>query len=178
MKRTADDIANWKLQQENMSKPFPYVFPQMPPRFRRYYGFTKVLFLMEWGCIWTVDFGVIMGGAVMLFRGAGAFREGSMALLMGLVLFVPIPLYFLCRWLRNTPKHFWHCPCCGQPFPYYAPPLLRGSDELKEADCLYSMEHLRIKYVKTRFCPLIAPSVCPDCKCKFFDMGGDFPADD
>ena len=35
MKKATDDIANWRLQHENMSKPFPCVFPQMPPRFRR-----------------------------------------------------------------------------------------------------------------------------------------------
>ena len=34
MRKPTDDIANWRLQQENTSKPFPYVFPQMPPRFR------------------------------------------------------------------------------------------------------------------------------------------------
>lgn len=61
----------------------------------------------------------------------------------------------------------------GQPFPYYSPPLLRGLDVLKEADCLYSIEYLRIQYVKTRFCPLMIPSVCPECKCKFFEMTGD-----
>ena len=31
-----DDIANWRLQQENTLKPFPYVFPQMPPLDKRF----------------------------------------------------------------------------------------------------------------------------------------------
>ena len=50
MKRPTDDIANWRLQQENTSKPFPYVFPQMPPRFRRCCAFAKAVFLIQWGC--------------------------------------------------------------------------------------------------------------------------------
>ena len=50
MKRHMDDIANWRLQQENTSKPFPYVFPQMPPRFRRCCAFAKAVFLIQWGC--------------------------------------------------------------------------------------------------------------------------------
>jgi len=33
MKRPTDDITNRRLQQENVSKPFSYVFPQMPPGF-------------------------------------------------------------------------------------------------------------------------------------------------
>ena len=178
MKRTADDVANWKLQQENISKPFSYVFPQMPPQFQRCCGFAKALFLMEWSCTWMLVLGVIVAIAVALFRGKDALLEGGMAPLTSLVFLVLLPLGFLCRWLRNTPKFFWRCPCCGQPFPYYAPPLLRGLDDLKEADCLYSIKHLRIKYVKTRFCPLVVPSVCPECKHKFFDMAGDFPVDD
>ena len=161
-----------------MSKLFPYVFPQMPPRFRRSCGFAKALFLMEWSCTWMLVLGVIVAIGVALFRGKDALLEGGIALLTGLVFFVLLPLGFLCRWLRNTPKFFWRCPCCGQPFPYYAPPLLWGLDDLKEADCLYLMEHLHIKYVKTRFCPLVVPSVCPECKHKFFDMAGDFPVDD
>lgn len=107
----------------------------------------------------------------MLFRGKEALLENSAAfVLIAALFFVLLPLWFLCRWLRNTPKFFWHCPCCG-----YAPPLLRGMDDLKEADCLYSMEHLHIKYVKTKFCPLIIPSICPECKYKFFEIAGDFP---
>lgn len=50
MKRHMDDIANWRLQQENTSKPFSYVFPQMPPRFRRCCAFAKAVFLIQWGC--------------------------------------------------------------------------------------------------------------------------------
>ena len=147
----------------------------MPPRFRRRSGLAGTLYLMEWGCTWTLVAGFIAAIAAALFRGVDALGEGRPALLTGLLFFVLLPLRFLCRWLRNAPKFFWHCPCCGLPFPYYAPPLLRGSDELKEADCLYSMEHLRIRYVKTRFCPLVVPSVCPECKRKFFDIPADFP---
>ena len=50
IRKPTDDIANWRLQQENRSKPFPYVFPQMPPRFRRCCAFAKAVFLIQWGC--------------------------------------------------------------------------------------------------------------------------------
>ena len=50
MRKPTDDIANWRLQQENTSKPFPYVFPQMPPRFRRCCALAKAVFLIQWGC--------------------------------------------------------------------------------------------------------------------------------
>lgn len=169
MKRTTDDIANWRLQQKNNAEPFPYVFSRMPPRFRRCRAFAKALLLLEWGCICVLFLGIIGAGAVMLFQGKELLLEEGAVLLICLVCVVDMPLFYLCRGLRHTPQFFWRCPCCGLPFPYYAPPL-RGADDLKEADCLHSMEHLRIKYVKTRFCPLIIPSVCPEYKCKFFDM--------
>ena len=176
MKRKLDDFSEWRRQQENQATPFPYVYPQMPPRFRRCYRFTRTLFLIEWGSNLLFAFGGVVAFVLMLFRGKEALLEDSVAfVLIAALFFILLPLWFLCRWLRNTPKFFWHCPCCGQPFPYYAPPLLRGMDNLKEAECLYSMERLRIKYVKTRFCPLIIPSVCPECKYKFFDIVGDFP---
>ena len=124
--------SKWKLQQENISKPFSYVFPQMPPQFRRC-CFAKALFLMEWSCTWMLALGVIVAIAVALFRGKDALLEGGMALLTVLVFFVLLPLGFLCRWLRNTPKFFWRCPCCGQPFPYYAPPLLQRGITVKES---------------------------------------------
>lgn len=69
MKRTTDDMVAWRLQQENLSKPFPYAFPQMPPRFRRCRAFTRALFLLEWGCVCVLILSVIPVGAVMLFRG-------------------------------------------------------------------------------------------------------------
>lgn len=170
-RQQTDDTAAWRLQQKNTSEPFPYIYPQMPPRFRHCRFFIQTLFLTEWGCIWMFVVGGSVAFALLLFRGGEAILEDSIAFLLIAAPFVVfLPLSFFCRWLRNAPKFFWRCSCCGHAFPYYAPPLLRGMDELKEADCLYSIERQRIKYVKTKFCPLIIPSVCPECKCKFFDM--------
>lgn len=139
MKRPTDDIANWRLQQENTSKPFSYVFPQMPPRFRRCCAFAKVVFLIQWGCF-------------------ASFCLGSM------MLFVPVIVFGKDVELSAiTDNH---------PFPYYVP--ARG-DNLKEKECLMAIKGLHIKYGKMKFCPLIIPSVCPECKCKFFEMAGDFP---
>lgn len=171
MKRIIDDMAGWRLRQENQAKPFPYVFPQMPPRFRLCCGFARGLFLLEWGCIWALVLGGSAAVIVMLLRGTDALLEGWPERLLILLFFVLLPLGVLCRFLRHTPGRFWRCPCCGKPFPYYAPPL-RGRDELKREACLYELEQLRIRSVKKRFCPLVVPSVCPACRCKFFDMGG------
>lgn len=60
MKKTTDDMAVWRLRQENMSKPFPYVFPHMPPRFICCCGLIRALFLIEWGCM----FALVLSGAV------------------------------------------------------------------------------------------------------------------
>ena len=37
-----------------------------------------------------------------------------------------------------------------------------------------AIEELHIKYAKRKFWPLIIPSVCPECRCKFFEMADDF----
>lgn len=88
-----------------------------------------------------------------------------------LVTAISLLLFFLAVPFGFTPKLFWLCPCCRHPFPYYVP--TRG-DNLKEKDCLMAIEELHIKYAKRKFCPLIIPSVCPECRCKFFEMADDF----
>ena len=90
------------------------------------------------------------------------------ALITFLMCFVPLLLWFFIRLLRKTAKLFWRCPCCRQPFPYYAPD--GRVDALREKDCYASLRHLRIPYVKTKLCPLVIPSECPSCRRKFFEM--------
>ena len=34
MRREEDDFTAWRSQKENQASPFPYVYPDMPPRFR------------------------------------------------------------------------------------------------------------------------------------------------
>ena len=72
MKWSTDDFSNWQTQQENMSKPSPYVFPQMPPQFRRCCAFMKTVFLIQWGCF-------------------------AVLCICGMVLFIPIVI-----WGKNT----------------------------------------------------------------------------
>lgn len=80
---------------------------------------------------------------------------------------VSLPIAFVAVPLGFTPKLFWRCPCCGHPSPYYV--SARG-DNLKEKECLLTMKWRHIKYAKLIFYPLIIPSVCPECKHKFFEM--------
>ena len=39
-----------------------------------------------------------------------------------------------------------------------------------------AIQGLHIKYVKPKFCPLVVPSLCPECGAKFFRVPEDFPA--
>ena len=176
MKSRLDDIADWQLQQENTSEPFPYIFPQMPPRFRRCCAFAKTVFLIQWGCFaaFCLDSMVLLVLLTVFGKNAelGVMTDNHPFLeLLILVTAISLLLFFLAVPLGFTPKLFWRCPCCGHLFPYYVP--ARG-DNLKEKDCLMAIEALHIKYVKLKFCPLIIPSVCPECRCKFFEFRMNF----
>ena len=102
MKAWRDDVSDWRLRQENLAEPFPYVYPQMPSRFRRCRAFAGGLFLLEWGAVLTLVLGGAAGGGVMLLRGEAALLEGWAAVCMVLVFFAALPLYFLSRLLRNS----------------------------------------------------------------------------
>ena len=111
---------------DDMAKPFPYVFPQMPPRFRRCRAFAKAVFLMQWGCF-AVFFFFFMVLSVQLIV-LGGDLEGS-AVTGGhpfLGFLVPVAavsllLFFLAVPIGFAPRLFWRCPCRGRPFPYYVP---------------------------------------------------------
>lgn len=170
MKRNSDDFADWRIQQENLAKPFPYVFPQMPPRFRRCCVFAKAMFLTQWA-----SFGFALLGSLILFVPVVVFRmeldsmveRAPLLVLLAGAVYPALILYLLLIPLRYTPRLFWRCPCCGCRFPYYVP--TRG-DNLREKECLLNIKGQHIKYAKLKCCPLIIPSVCPECKMKFFDI--------
>ena len=168
MRREEDDFTAWRRQQENRAAPFSYIYPQMPPRFRWCRRFAQTLFLIEWGGFVTLVLSTLPMGVVALFWGKEALLKGVMALLLTLLFFVLLPLAFLARWLRHTAKLFWHCPYCGQPFPYYAPD--GRHEEMRNKECYYTLRQMRIGYVKTKFCPLVIPSECPACRRKFLGM--------
>lgn len=144
----------------------------MPPRFRWCRRFAQALFLIEWGGFVVLVLSNFPAGVVALLWGKEALLEGvgAMAFLLSMVSFVLLPLAFLARWLRHTAKLFWHCPCCGQPFPYYAPD--GRHEEMRNKECCYTLRQMRIGYVKTKLCPLVIPSECPACRRKFFEVAG------
>ena len=161
---------------DDMAKPFPYVFPQMPPRFRRCRAFAKAVFLMQWGCFAVFCLCTMVLSVLLIALGGD--MEGSAVTdrhpFLGFL--VPIAavsllLFFLAVPIGFAPRLFWRCPCCGRPFPYYVP--TRG-DKLREKECLMAIRGLHIKYVKRKFCPLVIPSACPGCGCRFFEVDGDF----
>lgn len=170
MRREEDDFTVWRSRKENQASPFPHVYPDMPPRFRRCRRFTRTLFLLEWASLLTLIAGLLLEGVVILFRGIEKPMGDREALAAGLMLLVLLPLWFLIRWLRHTPRWFWHCPFCRQPLPYYAPD--GRHEEMWEKECYYTLCHLRIGYVQTKLCPLVIPSECPWCRRKFFAIQG------
>ena len=168
MKQEEDDFTAWRQQKTNQATPALYIYPQIPPRFRWCRRFAQTLFLIEWGGFGALVLSTLPAGVVALFWGKEALLEGVMALLLTLVFFVLLPLSFLARWLRHTAKFFWHCPCCGQPFPYYAPD--GRHEEMREKECYCTLQQMRIGYVKKKLCPLVLPSECPACRRKFFKV--------
>lgn len=171
-------MADWRLRRENLAEPFPYVYPRMPARFRWRRGAARILFLLEWGCVAVTALSGLALCGVFAARGGrlSGFRlhEGALSARLTAAFILSLLLRPVCRTLRRAPKFCWRCPRCGLPFPYYAPPF-RGLDELREEDCLHAMRRLRIPYVKQRFCPLILPSECPECRAKFFELPEGFP---
>lgn len=167
MRRSVDDFDEWREQQENASKTFPYVYPQMPPRFQRCCRWFKALFLLEWCGIILL----ILGGAVGCVLIVVEPQAEQLIDFGGTTCAAGVVLSLTCRLFRRAPRFFWHCPHCGAAFPYYAPS--HYSDVLKEEDSLHQMDHLRIPYIKIKFCPLVVPSVCPECKSKFFKIPDD-----
>lgn len=168
MKREEDDFAAWRRQQENRATPSSYVYPQMPPRFRWCRRFAQTLFVVELGAFFVLCFMGLIAVPIVLIQGEARFLDSWIFPLMEPLLFTFLPLGFLCRWLRHTAKPLWHCPCCGQPFPYYAPD--GRHEEMREKECYYTLWQMRIGYVKTKLCPLVIPSECPSCRRKFFDI--------
>ena len=152
MRREEDDFAAYRQQQKNQTAPFSYIY------------------LIEWGGFVALVLSNFPACVVALLWGKEALLEGvgAIAFLLSMVSFVLLPLAFLARWLRHTAKFFWHCPCCGQSFPYYAS---KGRhEEMWNRECYYTIRQMRIGYVKTKLCPLVIPSECPACRQKFFKM--------
>ena len=160
MKRETDDLVEWSRGRANRAEPYPYVFPQMPPRFRRCCGLMRALLLLEYGS--AALFAVSCLVAVPYVH-----REAPPPVLSAVVL-LSVPLAMLFWFLQRIPRFFWRCRCCGQPFPYYAP--TRGGDGWKNKDCLNKLNFKHIPYYRPRLCPLAVPSSCPECGKKFFEM--------
>ena len=173
MKKADDDFSNWRLQQENMSKPFPYVFPQMPLRFRRCCTFMKTVFLIQWICFAAFCICSIVLFIPVVISGKNmeisAIENKPLLTFFIVAAAISLSITFIAVPFGFTPKLFWRCPCCGQPFPYYV--STRG-DNLKEKECLLIIKRQHIKYAKLKFCPLIIPSACPECNRRFFEIAG------
>lgn len=161
MKYKTDDFTDWHICQAHLREPFPYRYPDLPPRFRLCRAVSRGIFLLQYGSEAALFAGLLAGG-VFLY----VLRRETSPPLLGVVVLLSVFLAFLFTALRFLPRVFWHCPCCKTRFPYYRP--ARGPDFLEEKDCLLAMDHLRIPHHKFRCCPLVFPSVCPECKQKFF----------
>lgn len=155
-----DDFTVWRIRKDHLKEPFPYVFPDLPPRFRRLRALSRGVFLMQLGSSVVAIAGLLLSG--IFFFG----RETEPPAFLEATVFCSIFLAFLFTLLRFLPGIFWRCPCCKTKFPYYVP--ARYSDALRGKACISALEVQRIFFFKPRCCPLIFPSVCPVCKRKFF----------
>lgn len=117
MKREEDDFAAWRSQKENQANPFPHVYPDMPPRFRRCRRFTRTLFFLEWASLLALIAGLLLEGVVILFRGSEKPMGDREALAAGLMLLELLPLWFLIRWLRLRPSGSGIAPAAAGPSP-------------------------------------------------------------
>ena len=162
LKRETDDFTEWSRNRANRAKPYPYVFPQMPPRFRRCCGLMRALLLLEYA-FWATF-------ALSCLAAIGpCIRQEAPGPLLSAGILLTVPLAMVFWFLLRLPRFFWRCPCCGQPFPYCVP--TRGGHEWRNKDCLNELKFKRIPYHRPRLCPLAFPSSCPECGEKFFEMG-------
>lgn len=163
-KRAQDDLADWRRQNENRAAPFPHVYPDLPPKFRRLCRTSRVLYLGEWVGIWLFCvFGVLCLPYVF-----DKSREVPLWIALPETLFIFTFMIFAL--LRLIQGQRWRCPSCGKPFPYCRPTRYR--DELARRDCLRELEGLHIPCRKPRFCSLVLPGECPRCRKKFWAESG------
>lgn len=157
MKHSTDDFTEWRIRQAHLSQPFPYVFPKMPPRFRRFRALGRGIFLLQWASF--AAFITLLFSSIFLLN-----SQPPKPLGFGLILSLFLTDLFIV--LRFVLGRFWRCPCCKTRFPYYRPSSY--CDTLVNADLLQTMGFLGIAYIKPKCCPLVFPAVCPECKQKFF----------
>lgn len=160
MRKPADDFQAWYVQREHRDEPYPCGGPKgrSPLRWRVRAG--QGLYVL-WLGSWVLWLGSLLASSPFFVMGwdlppaplAAAGLAGPFVCLA-------------CSLLRRTPRLFWRCPWCGQPFPYYVP--ARGLDKLKNRDSLDQLKDRHIYHCKPPLCPLVAPSECPQCRKKFF----------
>ncbi|MDE6455256.1 MAG: hypothetical protein K2L38_04970 [Dysosmobacter sp.] len=80
MKREEDDSTAWRSRKENQIDLFPYVYPDMPPRFRRCHRFAQALFLLEWGSLFALTAGLLLQGGADSWPGnaGGGLASGPL----------------------------------------------------------------------------------------------------
>lgn len=159
MKRERDGLQEWYIQREHRAEPYPCAFPETPPRLRRRVRAGRCLYLL-WLGGWALWLGSLLTCAPFWLMGWNAPPWPLEA--AGLA---GPPVCLLLSLLRRTPRLFWRCPQCGQPFPYYTPG--RG-DTLKNRACLNRMDDAHLFHHRPRLCPLVVPCECPRCRKKFY----------
>lgn len=159
MKRKDDDFQEWCIQREHRAEPYPCPYPGTPPRLRWRVRAGRGLYVL-WLGSWLLWLGSLLASSPFMVLGWN-LPPAPLAVLGLIGPFVCL----LCSLLRRTPRLFWRCPWCGQPFPYYTPG--RG-DTLKNRACLHRLDDLHMFHHKPRLCPLVVPSECPQCRKKYY----------
>lgn len=148
----------YRLRQQNLLEPCPWVFPKLSPAIRPAAARNRRVFLLQWG-----SFGVSLAGIFAAWA-TNRFTGGSSSLAAGAAALLLLPVSFLCRLLRRILR--WRCPCCGTDFPREVPD--GRSFRLEGAELLAELRLRRIPWRKLAGSPLYLPASCPFCGKKFF----------
>lgn len=150
-------LRKWRIQKKNEAQDFVYTFPKLPAFFRVQRAVNRGLILLERLSEAVCILGLIVFGISLdLFDIDQPFLET----IISLSIFMAI----ICIILRVIQGFTWRCPYCGKGFPYYGVGRAR---ELKRVEVFQQMKCLG-GYDELRFCSLILPGVCPNCKKKFY----------
>ena len=90
MKYKTDDFTDWHICQAHLREPFPYRYPDLPPRFRLCRTVSRGIFLLQYASEAALFAGLFAGG-VFLY----ALRRETAPPLLGAVVLLSVFLAFL-----------------------------------------------------------------------------------
>lgn len=157
-----DYLKKWRIQKNNEAQDFTYFFPKLPLFLRIQRAINRSLVLLQIFFATVFILGLCVSGVDEYFFNI------EQPMLLEITIF-SMPMTIICILLRTIQSLIiWRCPYCGIGFPYYS--AGRRVRILKRKSVLYQMEGLKIEYDEPWCCSLVLPSVCPNCRKKFYKI--------